>query len=81
MANLTIKELPEKIHAELKRAARAEGRSLNSYVLSLLEMSVGERSRRRLMCAGREAFREFLAGLPRLDDSTPILREDRGRGH
>ena len=79
MPNLTIKDLPEKIHQELKAVARSQGRSLNGYVISLLEMSVDERARRRFMRTGREEFREFLSTLPRMSDSTRLIREDRER--
>ena len=81
MANLTIKDLPDIVHRELKRTARSQGRSLNSYIVSLLETSVDERQRRKMMREGREEFRRFLASLPRLSDSTRLLREDRDRGH
>ncbi len=81
MANLTIKGLPDPVHKDLKRVARFEGQSLNSYVISLLQMSVDERQRRKLMRQGRESFREFVASLPRLADGTRLLRSDRDRGH
>lgn len=81
MANLTIKALPDTVHRDLKKAAQSQGRSLNSYVVSLLQTSVEERQRRRMMREGRGEFRRFLASLPRLSDSTRLLREDRDRGH
>ena len=80
MANLTIKDLPDRIHRELKNAARSQGRSLNGYLVSLLELSVEERFRRKMMRAGREEFRRFLSTLPRMSDSTALIREDRDRG-
>jgi plasmid stability protein len=81
MTNLTIKDLPERIHKELKNAARSQGRSLNRYVVSLLELSVEERFRRKMMRAGRDEFRKFLSKLPRMSDSIKLIREDRDRGH
>ena len=81
MANLRIKGLPETVYRELKRVARSQGRSLNSYIVSLLETSVEERQRRKMMREGRGEFRKFLASLPRLNDSTRLIREDRDRGH
>ena len=80
MVSLTIKDVPDSIHREIKKAAKFTGRSLNSYVISLLQMSVDERARRRMMREGRQEFRRFLASLPRLDDSTRLIREDRDRG-
>ena len=79
--NLTLKSVPEDIHHELKQAALDEGRSLNSYILSLLDLSVQERRRRRRMREGWDEFRRFADSLPRLNDSTDLLRQDRERGH
>ena len=79
MANLTIKDLPDSVYSQLKEAARAESRSLNRYVIALLEASAAERQRRRIMREGRTAFRQFLASLPRMEDSVPLIREDRDR--
>jgi hypothetical protein len=79
MASLTIKGLPEHLHHGLKQAARSQGYSLNRYIISLLELSLEERNRRKLMREGRQEFRQFLAKLPRLSDSTLLIREDRDR--
>jgi hypothetical protein len=79
MANLTIKDLPDHVHQSLKQAARSQGYSLNRYIISLLELSLEERNRRRLMRQGRGEFRQFLGTLSRLPDSTPLIREDRER--
>jgi hypothetical protein len=81
MANLSIKDVPDSVYSELKEAARTEGRSLNGYIVSLLKASTDERNRRKLMRSHRAAFRDFLASLPRLDDSAPLIREDRDRAH
>ena len=81
MANLTVKDLPDTVYRLLKEAARSEGRSLNGYVISLLTASTDERNRRKLMREGRADFRRFLASLPRMEDSTPLIREDRDHGH
>jgi hypothetical protein len=81
MANLTVKDLPDTVYSELKMAARSEGRSLNGYIVALLKDTVDEGNRRKLMRGGRTAFRDFLAALPKMDDSTPLIREDRDRSH
>ena len=81
MPTLTIKDLPERIHEELKNAAQSQGQSLNRYVVSLLELSVEERFRRKMMRSGREEFSRFLSTLPRMSDSSKLIREDRNRGH
>ena len=79
--NLTLKSVPEDIHRELKQAAQDEGRSLNSYILSLLELSLQERWRRSKMREGWDEFRRFVDSLPELSDSTELLRQDREQGH
>ncbi len=79
--NLTLKSVSTDIHQELKQAALDDGRSLNSYILSLLELSVQERRRRRGMREGWDEFRRFVHSLPELSDSTELLRQDRERGH
>ena len=80
LANITIKDLPDTIHEQLKAAARAQGSSLNGYVISVLETAVDERAHRKLMREGREEYRRFVASLPRLEDSAALLREARGSG-
>ena len=77
MANITIKEMPDALHKELRQQAELEGRSLNSYVIHLLELGAEERARRRRMREGREAFRKFVASIPPMGDSTELIREDR----
>ncbi len=81
MANLNIKDLPDSVYGDLKEAARADGRSLNGYLVALLKALSEERNRRKLMREGRKEYRSFLASLPQTGDSTPLIREDRESGH
>ena len=81
MANLSLKDVPDPVYRQLKEAARAEGRSLNSYLVSLLTADAEERNRRKRMRENRNEFRRFVESLPPMDDSTPLIREDRERGH
>lgn len=81
MANLTIKNLPDRVREELRKAARSQGKSLNAYIIALLQDCVDERLRRRLMRQERPAFRKFLSSLPRLGDSSRLIHEDRERRH
>lgn len=81
MATMSVKDLPDSVYSDLKEAARAEGRSLNGYVVALLKAIVEERARRKVMRDGRAEFRAFLGSLPPMGDSTPLLREDRESGH
>jgi len=64
MANLTIKDVPDKLHRQLKKTAKSQGRSLNSYVINVLKLSSVEHSRRQRMRKGRKEFREFVKSLP-----------------
>jgi hypothetical protein len=77
VANLTIQDVPLSVHDGLRRLARAQGKSLNAYILSVLEDDVSERARRRRMRETRVEFERFLATLPRMSDSTELIREDR----
>jgi hypothetical protein len=81
MASLSIKDLPDRVYDDFKAAARAEGRSLSGYIVALLKSISAERNRRKLMRETRAEFRVFLASLPHMGDSTPLLREDRESGH
>jgi plasmid stability protein len=80
MPNVNVRDLPENVYSALKKeAAQAEGRSLNGYIVALLKASTDERERRKLMRQNRAEFRAFLASLPNMGDSTPLIREDRER--
>jgi plasmid stability protein len=81
MANLTIKDLPEALHKELKAAARAEGRSMNAYIIRVLLSNAEERARRKRMREGWEDYQKFMATLPRLGNSAELIREDRDGNH
>jgi uncharacterized protein (DUF1778 family) len=78
---ITVKDLPVDIHAALKEAAKARGKSLNSYVISILAESVEEDARRRVMRERWAEYQKFLATLPPLSDSTSLIREDRDQDH
>ncbi|HVA62825.1 MAG TPA: hypothetical protein VNF74_03795 [Terriglobales bacterium] len=75
--NLTIKDLPEEVGRVLKRTASERGRSLNREVVRLLSQAAAEAERRRGMRATRTALERFVASLPPLTSSVPLVREDR----
>jgi len=81
MANLNIRDVPDKLHKQLKKTAKSQGRSLNSYVISVLKLSEEEHARRQRMREGWREYREFMKSLPYMGDSTPLIREDREHGH
>ncbi len=78
MSNLTLKGVPERLHEQLRRAADANRRSLNSEVIHRLESSFGlaPLDPAELLARAR-AVRER-APLPYLTDAA--LREARERG-
>lgn len=81
MANLSIKDLPDQVHKELKKAARARGQSLNGYLIRVLEMDATESARKARMRKSRQEFRNFVKSLPHMGDSTELIRKDREHGH
>jgi len=78
---ITVKGLPADMHAALREAAKARGKSLNSYVISVLAENVEDEGRRRGMRERWVEYQKFLATLPPLSDSTPLIREDRDQDH
>ncbi len=81
MANVSIRNLPERVHAELKKAAKAQRRSLNSYIVHVFELDAEKHARRARMRTGRDVFRRFVKSLPSVGDSTDLIREDREHRH
>jgi uncharacterized protein (DUF1778 family) len=79
MAALTLKDLPSRVHETLRKAAAEERRSLNSFVISLLEEAAEDIDRRRRNFDTREELRAFVDSLPEVPDPTPLIREDRER--
>jgi len=81
MANLNIRNVPDKLHKQLKKTAKSQGRSLNSHVISVLRLSAEEHARRERMSDGLKEHREVVNSLPYMGDSAPLIREDREHGH
>jgi plasmid stability protein len=79
MANLTIKKLPDSVYRQLKKYARMQGRSLNAQVIHILQSDLSEREQFEKMRQSKERLERFVASLPPMDDSTPLIREDRDR--
>lgn len=78
MANLTIKDLPDRLHKELKKLAEREGRSLNAQIIRTLQDGLALDERRRRLEAARRRLREMAPVIPRgAKSSLDLLREDR----
>lgn len=73
---MQIRNVPEATHARLKERAAAAGKSLNSYMLQMLEREVEEDS----IQSRREAVIRKHMNAPRrydLPDSGEVVRKDR----
>lgn len=77
--DITVKNIPEKVHRTMKLVAEKEGRSLNAQIIHTLQAKADEAERLRHMRGSLETLKRFSASLPMLDDSTALLRKDRER--
>jgi plasmid stability protein len=77
--NLTVKNIPDSIYRVIKREAKRKRRSLNAEIIQVLETEAAEAERRRQLSSLRKELDRFAASLPPLDDSAPLIRQDRGR--
>jgi plasmid stability protein len=77
--NVTIRNVPDKVHKATKRAAKEQGRSLNAHIIHTLEAEVAEIERRKPAANWRKRVDEFAASLPAMDDSTPLISQERQR--
>jgi antitoxin FitA len=73
--NLSIKKVPERLVAQLRRRAAAHHRSLQGELLTILEDALAPKRATLL------EIRKYLAqlGLHTAEESTRIIREDRDR--
>jgi antitoxin FitA len=78
MATVTVKDLPEKLHRQLKVRAVQHRRSLNSEILALLESATApQKLDPDLLLARAAALRNRVAG--RLTDSDLAALRNAGR--
>jgi len=77
--NITIKNVPVRVHKALKRAAKEEGRSLNAQIIHKLEMEAAILERRRKLPQIIKELERFRNSLGPQSDSAPLIREDRER--
>ena len=81
MANLTVRNIPEKDYAELQQDAKQNRRSINAEILSLLagkaEMNRRRRHAARAMKRVDKLWRTIGHRYPNQPDSTALIREDR----
>ncbi len=77
--NITVKNVPEPVYRTIKREAKRNRRSLNAEIIRALEIEAAEAQRRRQLSNLRKELERFAATLPPLDDSAPLIRQDRER--
>lgn len=77
MLNLTLKNIPKDLHAQLKKSAERNRRSLNSEILARLESNFSAPTVD--LQAHAQALRKLVADLPRVDHAkvTPYKRQGR----
>ena len=77
--DITVKNIPEPVYQVIKREAKKNKRSLNAQIIETLESEAAEVERRRRLRTSRRALDRFVASLPPLPDSTPLIRRERQR--
>ena len=77
--NITVKNVPQSVYRVIKREAKKNRRSLNAEIIQTLEAEAAEAERRRSLSGLRKELERFRAALPPLDDSAPLIRQDRER--
>jgi len=77
MAQLLVRNLAQKVVDRLKKQAKAEGKSLQSELKTILE-EASNRVDREAFFEGAENIRRSIAGR-KLLDSVTLIREDRDR--
>jgi plasmid stability protein len=77
MLNLTLKNVPPELHAQLKASAQANRRSLNREILARLEAELDAPSVD--VAAELQALKDFVASLPRVDHDRVARYRSSGR--
>jgi hypothetical protein len=77
--DVTLKNVPDKVYRALKRAAKEQGWTLNAQIIHALEAEAAELERRGKSRQWRAELERFRKALPPMDDSTPLIREERDR--
>ena len=73
MPSITIRGVPDDVHAELRRRAASARRSLNNYLLGLLVDETSDRALEEVL----DRVNSRRGGRVSLTDATRVLRGDR----
>jgi hypothetical protein len=76
---ITLKNVPDEVYRALKRAAKEQGRSLNAQIIHTLEAEAALLERRRKLPELIKQLDRFAKSLPLMDESTPLIRQERQR--
>jgi hypothetical protein len=76
---ITLKNVPDEVYRTLKRAAKEQGRSLNAQIIHTLAAEAALLQRRRKLPELIKELDRFAKSLPPMDDSTPLIRQERQR--
>jgi plasmid stability protein len=78
MPTLYVREIPDKVYAQVRRIAQAQGRSLSAYVVMVLEQAIeDEKVRRRSSRALANIRRRRRPLPPGAPDSVEMIRRMR----
>ncbi len=76
--NITIKDVPEHLHAHLKEAADRDGRSINKQIIYTLERAILSRKVDRTETIEKiRSLREQIADEVDVSDMEQIINQDR----
>ena len=79
MATLYVREIPDRLYQQARKIALAQGRSLSSYVVTVLEQAVEDEKLRRARSKALANIRRRRRPLPATaPDSVTMLRQIRG---
>ena len=79
LMNITVRNVPQSVYRVIKREAKKNGRSLDDEIIQILVAVAAEAEHRRRLSGLRKVLERFRAALPPLDDSAPLIRQDRER--
>jgi plasmid stability protein len=82
MADVLIRGIPDQAYRRLRQIAATQKRSVNAYLLRLVELAIEEEEARRRQAELLEELRlicQSTVAAPGAADSVTLLREDRGR--
>lgn len=79
MPTLYVREIPERVYQAVRKIATSQGRSLSSYVVTVLEQAIDDEKTRAARSKALASIRRRRRPLPaNAPDSVAMLRQIRG---